>query len=336
MTWHVADKRSRACRRNRPLFSHSRERRRHRHRKKWARRRRAGRGRSRTTIPWHRRHNRWRRHIRHRFFRNRMGSNWGRDRSAGYSHPSESRGHVRRQPRDRVRRRSRDRVRRRPRGKSAHPSTPQNRWSRRRLDRHARADPSHRPRTPRPERSATGDFASEVDCTPGRHVLGKRLDDLLAGPMRARKLGEVEMKNTPTVVGEGEQYIARASPATQGFRLQAPGFRFSGRERRSASPWPEGDRRIVQQGGRDLRCASCPTDAPGRLDSGPPTQSRAPRSGNGHSPSSTYGPSLRRCSSGPRRLPAGSVLAARSPPRTENERSRARHARPDRLPWRRP
>jgi hypothetical protein len=117
--------------------------------------------------------------------------------------------------------------------------------------------------------------------------------------------------------GKGMGVIARASPATQGFGLQAPGFRlqasgsrFSGREWRSASPWPEGDRRIVQQGGRDLRRASYPTDVLSRSDSGPPTQSRAPRSGIGDSPSSTFGPSLRRCSSGPRRLPAGSVLAA--------------------------
>lgn len=45
---------------------------------------------------------------------------------------------------------------------------------------------------------------------PGRSVFGKRPDDLLAGPPRARKRGDVAIKNAPAVVGEDEPYTEDA------------------------------------------------------------------------------------------------------------------------------
>jgi hypothetical protein len=54
------------------------------------------------------------------------------------------------------------------------------------------------------------DAVSVADQVPGRRVLGEGFDDLLAGPGGARKLGDVEVKNTAAVVGEDEEDVEDA------------------------------------------------------------------------------------------------------------------------------
>ena len=56
----------------------------------------------------------------------------------------------------------------------------------------------------------TVDAVTVADHVLGRRVLGKCLDDLLSSPDRTWEFGDVEVKDTPTVVREDEEDIQNA------------------------------------------------------------------------------------------------------------------------------